>query len=81
MLALFDRSVTLILLYGCEVGVTGMWTLIIERIYLKFCETPLSVLIYARLIKFWAKIVSPVDQFYKNKNCNWIRFVKSKLET
>ena len=44
---------------------------------------------------FWAKIVSPHNhsrishiscqiqlcQFYKNKNCSWIRFVKSKVET
>ena len=51
--------------------------------------------IYARLIKFWAKIVSPENhnrishisyqiqlfQFYKNENCSWIRFVRSKLET
>ena len=57
-------------------------------------QFPLSVPIYAKLIKFWAKIVSPENhnrishilyqiqfcQFYKNKNCSWIRFVKSKLE-
>ena len=100
MLDLFDKSVTPILLYGCEVwGYENVD--MIERIYLKFSKIllcvkkstanylvygelgqfPLSVSIYARLIKFWGKIVSPENhnrishilyqiqlcQFYKNK--------------
>ena len=113
MLDLFDKSVTPILLFRCEVW--GYESVdMIEKIYLKFYkillfvknstanylvygelgQSLLSVSIYARLIKFWAKIVSPENhkkishilyqiqlcQFYKNKNCSWTRFVKSKLE-
>ena len=114
MLDLFDKSVTPILLYGCEVwGYENVD--MIERIHLRFCKIllgvkkstanylvygelwqfPLNVYMYARLIKFWAKIVSPENHnrishilyqiqlchFYRNKNCSWIRIVKSKLET
>ena len=55
----------------------------------------LRVLIYSRLIKFWAKVVTPsnmneisfilyqiqLNQLNKgNKKCKWLGFVKSTLE-
>ena len=64
-------------------------------VYGELGRYPLRVLIYSRLIKFWAKIITPskinkisfilyqiqLNQLNKGKKkCKWLGFVKSTLE-
>ena len=111
MLDLFDKFITPVLNYGCEV-----WGFhqapSIENVHLKFCKnilgvkkstqndfvygelgrTPMQIIRYVRIIKYWLNIVTgkksqyvclvyaaSVQQIGMNKKHNWAESVKSLL--